>query len=185
MNWNQAAAVAVYRIFQPRGGDSGLEALRERLDAMVDAYGPHAGSTTHPGSISDQFSDLGAHALRLGRSLGFFIGAGNQDRITAVVIKKQLDYGHANISRFGRIGLMVRLHDKVARLENLLQPGRTPNNESIEDNVMDVIGYCILGIMWEEGTFLLRVQPLTVVESALSGSHRTGMSDIFAKTGYK
>jgi hypothetical protein len=72
--------------------------------------------------------------------------------------RKQHDYGHENIQRFGRAGLMVRVHDKVARLENLIGNNAKPNNESIQDNVMDVIGYSAIGIMWESGTFLLELE---------------------------
>jgi hypothetical protein len=62
------------------------------------------------------------------------------------------------------------MHDKIARLENLMSSGRTPNHESIEDNILDVVGYSIVGAMWEEGSFLFDVVPLhalqvTVVES--------------------
>ena len=58
--------------------------------------------------------------------------------------------------------MMVRMHDKIARLENLLSKpdgGVKPENESIEDNLMDVIGYAAIGIMWESRQFLL---PLAV-----------------------
>jgi len=50
------------------------------------------------------------------------------------------------------------MHDKVARLENLLSSddgGGKPNNESIEDNLMDVVGYAAIGMMWESRLFLL------------------------------
>jgi hypothetical protein len=53
---------------------------------------------------------------------------------------------------------MVRVHDKIARLENLVGNNTNPNNESIKDNVMDVIGYSAIGIMWESGTFLLSLE---------------------------
>jgi hypothetical protein len=53
---------------------------------------------------------------------------------------------------------MVRVHDKVARLENLIENNSTPNNESIQDNVMDVIGYAAIGIMWESDTFMLELK---------------------------
>jgi len=74
-----------------------------------------------------------------------------------VLVRKQTDYGHENIRRFGRIGLIVRMHDKVARLENLVARGAIddPRNESIFDNVVDVMGYSAIGIMWESDSFLL------------------------------
>lgn len=56
---------------------------------------------------------------------------------------------------------MVRMHDKVARLENLLlqlDGGGKPENETIQDNLLDVVGYATIGIMWESMTFLLPLQ---------------------------
>lgn len=78
--------------------------------------------------------------------------------VHAILVKKQMDYGHENIKRFGRIGLIVRIQDKVARLENLVSKGVDddgPQNESLLDNVIDVMGYSAIGIMWERGEFLL------------------------------
>jgi len=80
------------------------------------------------------------------------------ERIADLLIKKQSDYGTANIARFGRTGLIIRLHDKVARLENLRGSGGA-RNESIEDTLLDVIGYSVVGLMWEDGTFMVPLLP--------------------------
>ena len=68
--------------------------------------------------------------------------------------QKQLDYGYENINRFGTDGLLVRMHDKIARLENLVANRSKVsindleiNFESIEDTLADLIGYCIIGCM--------------------------------------
>jgi len=81
--------------------------------------------------------------------------------ISSTLIRKQTDYGHDNIRRFGSRGLLVRLHDKVARLENLLTKGLDPKNESLTDNMIDVIGYCVIGCMWEAELFLLPLSTAT------------------------
>jgi hypothetical protein len=169
MNWNTAAAHATERIFNGDRPSGTLEGLRFFLDHFVDANA----SGAMEGPQSEEFLALGRIALQLGRRNGFFEGSGAAQRVVDVVIRKQCDYGHQNIARFGRMGLLVRLHDKVARLENLLGTGKSPNHESIEDNILDVIGYSIVGTMWEEGSFLLDVVPphalrVTVVERALS-----------------
>lgn len=98
--------------------------------------------------------DVGAAAVLLASRLGIVLNVG---LVQSVLVKKQRDYGHENIRRFGSQGLYVRLHDKVARLENLLLSGATPENESLQDNVMDVVGYCAIGCMWEADKFLLPV----------------------------
>lgn len=74
--------------------------------------------------------------------------------VTAFLIGKQHDYGHKNISTFGLKGVIVRLVDKLARLENLQQRDN-PSNESIEDTWLDIFGYCVVGTMLLDGTFTL------------------------------
>lgn len=74
--------------------------------------------------------------------------------VKKTVIAKQKDYGPKNISRFGINGLVIRTHDKVARLENLMLKNNTPQNESLMDTLLDVIGYSVIAMMWINHTFL-------------------------------
>ena len=82
------------------------------------------------------------------------------NNIAGLVTRKQRDYGSDNIMRFGRLGLLVRVHDKIARLENLAARGTAPNNESVSDNYMDVIGYCVVAMIFERGWFTLPLQEI-------------------------
>lgn len=78
--------------------------------------------------------------------------------IVLVVINKQKDYGHTNIAMFGITGLVIRIHDKIARAENLLSKENMQNavpNESLYDTFLDIIGYSIIATMWLDGTFML------------------------------
>lgn len=77
--------------------------------------------------------------------------------IREVLVRKQRDYGHQNILRFGRDGVLVRLWDKVARLENL-QKATEINFESEADTLLDIIGYVTILKMLENGTFTLEVE---------------------------
>lgn len=83
----------------------------------------------------------------------------DRDFIANTVIRKQHDYGPNNISKFGTYGLIVRLHDKIARLENLLSSTRKGTNlvqdETIFDTLTDIVGYCTVGLLWVDGRFLL------------------------------
>jgi hypothetical protein len=81
---------------------------------------------------------------------------------------KMDDYGYDNIQRFGRDGLLVRLHDKIARLENLANLRATtsmgtdashPNHESVDDTLRDLIGYCLIGCLVEAGNWTLPLTP--------------------------
>ena len=81
------------------------------------------------------------------------------DLLVDVMLKKHMDYGPTNISNApgGALnGVAVRLHDKVARLANLLKTGNEPNHESIYDTLLDIANYGIIGMLvfedkWDKG----------------------------------
>ena len=139
-----------------------LQEIRSKVDFLINNYLQSSG----PGSGKDSFSPvfeqiweyLAATACEVLQDRGALPGSpvAASHEVAALLIRKQADYGHENISRFGRTGLMVRMHDKVARLENLQRGSvAAPNNESIDDNLLDVIGYSIIGLMWEHQTFMI------------------------------
>lgn len=71
-----------------------------------------------------------------------------------IMIRKHADYGPMNISGApgGPMnGLRVRMYDKLARLNNLVDTGDTPNYESIEDTLLDLANYAIIGLLVQRG----------------------------------
>ena len=49
-------------------------------------------------------------------------------------------------------GLIVRMHDKMTRLHNLYyKKNDTPNYESIEDTLLDLANYAIIGLLVQRG----------------------------------
>jgi hypothetical protein len=71
-----------------------------------------------------------------------------------IMLKKHEDYGPMNISGApgGPMnGLRVRMYDKLARLNNLVDTGDTPNYESIEDTLLDLANYAIIGLLVQRG----------------------------------
>ena len=48
-------------------------------------------------------------------------------------------------------GLRVRMYDKLARLNNLADKDATPNFESIEDTLIDLANYAIIGLLVQRG----------------------------------
>jgi hypothetical protein len=68
-----------------------------------------------------------------------------------LLVKKQLDYGPKNIANApgGALnGLLVRMHDKIARLNHLIYEVKdTPQNESIEDSFVDLLNYSAIALM--------------------------------------
>jgi len=68
--------------------------------------------------------------------------------------KKHEDYGPMNIAGApggAMNGLRVRMYDKLARLNNLVDTGNTPNYESIEDTLIDMANYAIIGLLVQRG----------------------------------
>jgi hypothetical protein len=79
-----------------------------------------------------------------------------------VHLDKNADYSPANILGVGEIGLVTRLWDKMARLLNLVgfrmeiassrfEAPLKPKNESIDDNLMDMAVYAIIGQLLRKG----------------------------------
>ena len=64
---------------------------------------------------------------------------------------KQSWYGPQNIMAFGAAGIIVRLSDKMARLENLESMGLNPDEETVADTLIDMLGYGVLGVMVQYG----------------------------------
>ena len=64
-------------------------------------------------------------------------------------VAKNRDYGTVNILKYGVVGLIVRLNDKISRAVNLLKDGTTAmvTDEKIEDTIMDMVNYATYAIM--------------------------------------
>ena len=148
VNWNSAAFEAAREMVQRQGVACSIEQLRTFYNAMADRS---AEVDIDDAVIAAMWSEFGARLqasapLLGGESISF-------TDVVHTVISKQRDYGKENITRFGQFGLIVRVHDKLARLEHLLANGSEPNHESRADTVLDLIGYSILGIVLARGQF--------------------------------
>jgi hypothetical protein len=72
----------------------------------------------------------------------------------SVLLQKQKDYGPKNISQSpgGPLnGLRVRMHDKLARINHLVETGATPENESLKDSFLDLANYAIIAMLVLDG----------------------------------
>jgi hypothetical protein len=72
----------------------------------------------------------------------------------ALLLKKHEDYGPTNISNApgGPLnGLRVRIHDKSARINHLLDSKVEPKNESLRDSFLDMANYAIIALMVIDG----------------------------------
>ena len=70
--------------------------------------------------------------------------------LSDLLLSKHKDYGPKNISQApgGPVnGLRVRMHDKLARISNLVDSGADPQHESLEDSFKDMANYAIIGLL--------------------------------------
>lgn len=77
------------------------------------------------------------------------------NELAGLLLRKHHDYGPKNISQSpgGPInGLRVRMWDKIARINNLVDnSNHKPNYESLEDSFKDLANYAIIGLMVQRG----------------------------------
>jgi hypothetical protein len=151
--WNDSARSSLVNIFGlvVNSKDDSAEPIRKGLDGFIASLYDRPGGEQ---KAMAHFACIGADAIQVAKNRGIDL---TMVQVHQTLVRKQKDYGPENIRRFGRKGLMIRLHDKVARLENLDGGGRGPENESVIDTFLDIVGYCAIGIMWERKEFLLPV----------------------------
>jgi hypothetical protein len=71
-----------------------------------------------------------------------------------LLLRKHRDYGPSNIAAApgGALnGLRVRMHDKQARINHLIDSGKTPDNESLRDSFMDLANYAVIALLVLDG----------------------------------
>lgn len=67
--------------------------------------------------------------------------------------RKNHDYGNSfdkSLDKFGITAAVVRLGDKMNRIESLIKKEAKVNDESIKDTLADLANYAIMTIMWLE-----------------------------------
>jgi hypothetical protein len=67
-----------------------------------------------------------------------------------VLLTKHKDYGPKNIAFApgGALnGLRVRMHDKLSRINHLMDTGAKPQNESLKDSFLDLANYAIIAML--------------------------------------
>lgn len=73
-----------------------------------------------------------------------------------LLIRKHHDYGPKNIAHSpgGPLnGLRVRMWDKIARINNLVDSGAEPSNESLRDSFLDLLNYSAIAMMVLDGVW--------------------------------
>lgn len=71
-----------------------------------------------------------------------------------MLLRKHEDYGPTNIANApgGALnGLRVRIHDKVARINHLIDSGADAKNEPLRDSFLDLANYAIIAMLVLDG----------------------------------
>lgn len=66
-------------------------------------------------------------------------------------IRKNHDYGNSfdkSLDKFGLVASVVRIGDKMNRIESLVQKKAMVQDESIRDTLLDMANYAIMTVMW-------------------------------------
>jgi len=161
--WQAAADAAVSEIYdmaivsKDNSVDNLIKFMRHRFDQTLKGIENYNYVPPQSLIVDGQalWSFVGRHALNILTITGWRPDKGE---IIATLIRKQKDYGPENISRFGNIGLLIRMHDKIARLENIYEKCEWDFNkaiavnavsdETIIDTLIDIMGYSAIALMW-------------------------------------
>lgn len=74
----------------------------------------------------------------------------------ALLLSKHADYGPSNIANApgGALnGLRVRMHDKQARINHLIEKGGNPEHESLRDSFVDLANYAVIALLVIDGNW--------------------------------
>ncbi|PZT57420.1 nucleotide modification associated domain-containing protein [Paenibacillus silvae] len=70
--------------------------------------------------------------------------------VESLLKKKNHDYGNSfsvQYEKYGVMSAMIRMDDKMRRLENLVKGTLAQVDESIEDTLLDLVGYGTLALV--------------------------------------
>lgn len=71
--------------------------------------------------------------------------------LTKIYQAKNQDYGNSfekSLYKFGLVASIIRLSDKMNRIESLSQKKAKVESESIEDTLLDLANYAIMTVIW-------------------------------------
>ncbi|MDR6779442.1 polyhydroxyalkanoate synthesis regulator phasin [Paenibacillus peoriae] len=72
------------------------------------------------------------------------------NEVESLLKKKNHDYGNSfsiQFEKYGILSALIRMDDKMRRLENLLNGNKAQVEESIEDTLQDLVGYGTLALV--------------------------------------
>ena len=70
----------------------------------------------------------------------------NVETFSYLLLSKHQQYGSKPLTEWGPIGIVIRIDSKINRYLNLSTLDSVHDYESIYDTLVDILGYCVLGL---------------------------------------
>ena len=78
----------------------------------------------------------------------------DREALAILLVEKHLKYGPAALTKWGAVGILIRIDSKLQRAKNLklTEAYIDPSDlkESLSDTMNDMVGYCVLGFIIEK-----------------------------------
>ena len=120
------ANVVQYKKITPEEICKGLDAIRVNLEVLEENDKTLSNTSAH------QFKDIAKGMIE-------------------TYVRKNHDYGNSfdkSLDKFGLVASVVRIGDKMNRIESLVQKEAMVQDESIRDTLLDTANYAIMTVMW-------------------------------------
>lgn len=149
-NWEEAATDAVnyLHVVGSTTLPTPFDRSIENGKWILQMSGLDAGEELTPTLIG-----MGATALMELRTLGV-----KSDDVVDLLVERHHKYGPGNILEFRELGLLVRMSDKNARIQN---SDRDFADETFVDALMDIVGYAAIAYMLDLNLFQLPFKETT------------------------
>lgn len=115
-----------YKKITPEEICKGLDAIRVNLEVLEENDKTLSNTSAH------QFKDIVKGMIE-------------------TYVRKNHDYGNSfdkSLDKFGLVASVVRIGDKMNRIEYLVQKKAMVQDESIRDTLLDMANYAIMTVMW-------------------------------------
>lgn len=115
-----------YKKITPEEICKGLDAIRVNLEVLEENDKTLSNTSAH------QFKDIAKGMIE-------------------TYVRKNHDYGNSfdkSLDKFGLVASVVRIGDKMNRIESLVQKKAMVQDESIRDTLLDMANYAIMTVMW-------------------------------------
>lgn len=115
-----------YKKITPEEIYKGLDAIRVNLEVLEENDNTLSNTSAH------QFKDIAKGMIE-------------------TYVRKNHDYGNSfdkSLDKFGLVASVVRIGDKMNRIESLVQKKAMVQDESIRDTLLDMANYAIMTVMW-------------------------------------